>query len=59
MLCESAAALAVPWIGGLLTAAILQGGDAGLRSKSGILLAMLGVFAIQALLEIRERLSTR
>ena len=50
MLCESAAALALPWIGGLLTDAILHGADAG-PGISAVLLAMLGVFALQALLK--------
>ena len=49
MLCESAAALCVPWIGGELTQAILTGGAAG-PGIGAVLLAMLGVFALQALL---------
>jgi ATP-binding cassette subfamily B protein len=48
-LCESAAMLAVPWAGGLLTEAILRGG-AG-PQIGGILLAMLGLFALQALFQ--------
>jgi subfamily B ATP-binding cassette protein MsbA len=50
MLLESAAALAVPWIGGLLTDAILHGAEAG-PGISAVLLAMLGLFALQALLK--------
>ena len=53
MLCESAAALAVPWVGGLLTEAILQGSPAGL-GIGALLLAMLGVFTLQALLKIAD-----
>ena len=48
-LCESAAMLGVPWAGGLLTEAILRGG-AG-PEISGILLALLGLFAVQALFQ--------
>ncbi len=51
MLCESAAALAVPWIAGLLTNTILSGGAAG-PGLSTVLLAMLGVFVVQALLKV-------
>ena len=50
MLCESAAALAVPWAGGLLTDTILRGGAAGPGVRA-VLLAMLGLFAAQALLK--------
>lgn len=49
MLMESAAALAVPWIGGLVTDAILQNDPAG-PGLTAVLLAMLGVFALQSLL---------
>jgi subfamily B ATP-binding cassette protein MsbA len=48
-LCESAAMLGVPWAGGLLTEAILRGG-AG-PEISGILLTLLGLFAVQALFQ--------
>lgn len=48
LLGEGAAALAVPWIGGLVTDAILKGG-AG-PGMSAMLIAMLGAFALQALL---------
>jgi len=50
MLCESAAALAIPWIGGLLTDAILHGGSGGPGLRV-VLLAMLGAFALLALLK--------
>jgi subfamily B ATP-binding cassette protein MsbA len=46
-LCESAAMLGVPWAGGLLTEAILGSGAA--PKIGGILLAILGLFALQAL----------
>lgn len=49
MLFESAAALAVPWIGGLLADGILRAGEPG-ASLDMVLLAMLGLFAAQALL---------
>jgi subfamily B ATP-binding cassette protein MsbA len=49
LLGESAAALAVPWIGGLLTDAILSGGAGG-PGMSVALAAMLGAFALQSLL---------
>jgi len=48
MLCESGAALAVPWLGGRLAAAFLQDGRANLPA---LLWAMLGLFAAQALLK--------
>lgn len=48
-LCESAAMLAVPWAGGLLAEAILRGG-AG-PEIGGILLAMLGLFALVSLFQ--------
>jgi len=50
MLCESAATLAVPWIGGLLTEAILHGGPGGPGLRV-VLLAMLGAFALLAVLK--------
>ena len=46
---ESAVMLGVPWAGGLLTEAILRGG-AG-PEIGGILLAMLGLFALQSLFQ--------
>ena len=49
MLVESGAALGVPWLGGLLTDAILQETAGGLDLRS-VLLAMLGLFAAQSLL---------
>jgi subfamily B ATP-binding cassette protein MsbA len=49
MLAESGAALAVPWIGGLLVATILGGTKAEV-SLPAVLAAMLAVFAAQALL---------
>jgi len=49
MLGESAAALAIPWIAGLLADTILQGGGAAPALRAA-LLAMLGLFAAQALL---------
>ena len=49
MLIESAAALGVPWIGGLLTDAILQN-PAGRLDLGAVLLALLGVIAAQSLL---------
>lgn len=48
-LCESAAMLGVPWAGGLLTEAILRGGAGS--EIDAILLAMLGLFALQALFQ--------
>lgn len=50
MLLESAAALAVPWFGGRLTAAFLQT-EHGTWNVSAVLAAMLGLFAMQALLK--------
>jgi subfamily B ATP-binding cassette protein MsbA len=49
MLAESAAALAVPWIGGQVVRAILDGGGSGTALPT-VLAAMLGLFAAQALL---------
>ena len=56
MLCESAAALLVPWAGGLLTEAMLRPVDvtpvAQAPAGVGIVLSgMLGLFALQALLK--------
>lgn len=50
MLAESAAALAVPWLGGKLAGAMLPGGDAAAASTTTVLVAMLALFAVQALL---------
>lgn len=49
MLCESAAALLVPWAGGMLAAAILQ--EQAVLSPGNVLLAMLALFAAQAMLK--------
>jgi len=49
MLGESAAALAIPWISGLLADTILQGSGAGPGLRAA-LAGMLGLFALQALL---------
>jgi ATP-binding cassette subfamily B protein len=49
MLVESAAALLLPWAGGLLTEAMLRPG--GPASMDMILAGMLGLFALQALLK--------
>ena len=51
MMLESAAALAVPWLGGRLTAAFLQGDAAAGWSVTFILAAMLALFGAQALLK--------
>ncbi len=51
MLCESAAALLVPWAGGLLTDAMLRTGDLALPGVGIVLSGMLGLFALQALLK--------
>ena len=50
MLAESAAALAVPWLGGRLAGALLPGDATGTSATSTILAAMLALFALQALL---------
>jgi len=49
MLFESVAALAVPWAGGLLAEALLKGGAGG-PAIGTVLLAMLAIFAVEALL---------
>ncbi len=51
MLLESAAALAVPWFGGRLTAAMLQDGARGAWSVPAVLTGMLALFGAQALLK--------
>ena len=51
MLLESAAALLVPWAGGLLTEAMLRPGGAAPVGVEVVLLGMLGLFALQALLK--------
>ncbi|MBK7332196.1 MAG: hypothetical protein IPI87_07370 [Betaproteobacteria bacterium] len=51
MLAESAAALAVPWLGGKLAGALLPGEAATATGSSTILAAMLALFAVQALLK--------
>lgn len=50
MLGESAAALAVPWVGGLLAGAIVEGGISKLDPRTA-LAALLGLFAAQAILK--------
>ncbi len=49
MLVESAAALAVPWAGGVLTGALLGGGEAQGLDVRMVLAALLALFAVQAL----------
>ncbi len=51
MLCESAAALLVPWAGGRLAGAMLQSAGAGHAGVSSLLAGMLGLFGLQALLK--------
>ncbi len=51
MLLESAAALAIPWLGGQLAGALLPGSQAGSPGIGPVLLAMLGLFVLQALLK--------
>ena len=51
MLVESAAALLVPWAGGLLTDALLRPGDDGNRGIGVVLSGMLALFVLQALLK--------
>src|SRR5213075_261789 len=51
MLLESAAALAVPWLGGRLTSAFLQGDATGGWTVPSVLAAMLILFGVQALLK--------
>jgi ATP-binding cassette, subfamily B, bacterial len=51
MLGESAAALAVPWLGGRLAEAVLPAGTPGPAGFRAILLGMLGLFAVQALVK--------
>lgn len=55
MLCESGAALALPWIGGLFTKSLVQGG-AGSLGVGVVLAAMLAAFGIQALLRFASTL---
>jgi ATP-binding cassette subfamily B protein len=50
MLCESAAALAVPWMGGILADTLLSPGAAA-ANLGTVLLALLALFAFQALLK--------
>ncbi len=52
MLLESAAALAVPWLGGQFAGALLPGGSSPSVGVSAILAAMLALFAVQTLLKI-------
>jgi ATP-binding cassette subfamily B protein len=51
MLLESAAALAVPWLGGQLAGVLLPGDDLARFGMSTILAAMLTLFVLQALLK--------
>src|SRR4051812_32030860 len=51
MLCESGAALAVPWLGGKLTEAVLPAGGGALASVHLVLIGMFVLFALQALLK--------
>ena len=51
MLAESAAALAVPWLGGQLTGAFLPGESAASTAVPTVLVAMLALFGVQALLK--------
>jgi len=51
MLLESAAALAVPWLGGLLAGALLPFDGSGAAPVGAVLLAMLALFVLQALLK--------
>ena len=51
MLCESAAALLVPWAGGLVTAAVLHSGAGAPAGVGALLAGILGLFALQALLK--------
>ena len=51
MLGESAAALALPWAGGLLTEAMLQMGGAASTAVGTVLVGMLALFALKAMLK--------
>ncbi|HXX84536.1 MAG TPA: ABC transporter ATP-binding protein [Casimicrobiaceae bacterium] len=51
MMLESAAALAVPWLGGQFAAALLPDGTSASMGVSAILAAMLALFAAQTLLK--------
>jgi subfamily B ATP-binding cassette protein MsbA len=51
MLCESAAALLVPWAGGRLAGVMLQAQGAAHTGVGLLLAGMLGLFALQALLK--------
>ena len=51
MLLESAAALAIPWLGGQLAGVLLPGSQAGSPGIGPVLMAMLGLFVLQALLK--------
>ena len=50
LLVDSAAALASPWIAGMLTKSILEGAESGLPSFQLILIAWFGLLAIKSLL---------
>ena len=51
MLCESAAALVVPWLGGRLAQAVLQMQASELPDFKALFVGMLALFAVQALLK--------
>ena len=51
MVCESAAALAVPWAGGALAGALFRTGDRAPAGIHAVLSVLLGLFALQALLK--------
>src|SRR5277367_5520513 len=54
MLLESAAALAVPWLGGQFAGALLPEGASGSIGIAAILSVMLALFAAQALLKVGD-----
>src|SRR5689334_1225042 len=51
MLAESAASLALPWLAGRLTDAVLPGNGNALASVHAVLIGMFALFGIQALLK--------
>jgi subfamily B ATP-binding cassette protein MsbA len=54
MLCQSAAALAVPWLGGKLTEALLPAVGDNLAAIHAVLIGMFAVFGVQALLTFAD-----
>jgi len=54
MMLESAAALAVPWLGSKLAAALLHGVAGSGQEAAGVLVAMLVLFGVQALLKFGD-----